>query len=147
MSQPLNQMNTSDQDQGHDPRDDIIGSLRNQLQLQEQKENDVVKKYVDLLLERISNLTPRDQEASVLPAIQHQYRIIESQVATRRAELRLLNQQVETRSAQYEQLQSRYRELSTDVNAAVSQGPSHELAIRPTPGAPQVDPTEAPNDL
>jgi predicted nuclease with TOPRIM domain len=162
----------ADQDQDQDLRDNIIASLRNQLQLQGQREVEITKKYVDLLLECINSVPPNDQQAPILPAIRREYQIVETQVATRRAELQLLNQQFEARNAQYEQLQNRFRELSMTVNAfsagsvfqhstyifqgqptgavpleAILQDSPHNLAIRPAPAAPQYETTEASDEL
>lgn len=174
---PLHNFSTSinvdmmGQDRHRDPRDDIIASLRTQLRLQEQRENRNVKNHVDLL-PCINDLSPEDRHASVPLAIQHQYQIVESQVETRRAELRLLDWQIETRSAQYEQLQQRYRELSSTMKSfradsvsrhdtpriqghleatappeAIAQGPSRDSAIHPAPATPKADSPEAPSDL
>ncbi|KAF3041162.1 hypothetical protein E8E12_009297 [Didymella heteroderae] len=117
-----------DQDQDRDPRDEIIASLRSELQLKEQREAEITKKYVDLLLELINNLPHQDQQALILLAIRRKYWIIESQVASRRAELKVPDQQFEARGIQYEQLQRRYRELSSTTNA-FSAAPISQLSV------------------
>ncbi|KAJ4376576.1 hypothetical protein N0V86_006690 [Didymella sp. IMI 355093] len=160
------------QDRDQDPRDNIIASLKDQLQLQGQREAEITKKYVDLLLERVNSVSPNDQQAPILPAIRRGYQIVESQVATRQAELQLLNQQFEACSAQYEQLQNQFRTLLMTVDAfsagsvsqhntyifqgqptgtvpleAILQDPPHGLAIRSAPAASQGETTEASDDL
>lgn len=160
----------ADQSQDHDQRDDLIASLRAQLQLQEQREAETTKKYVDLLLSQINNVPPSDQQACILPAIKREHQIVEAQISIRKAELQLLDQQLEVRAAQYKQLQSQYRELEmmssigfvsqhntlnifqgqiigTVPPEAVNQGSAHDLAVRLAPGASEADASEASHKL
>jgi hypothetical protein len=169
----LQKLDMAEHDQIQDPQDDIIASLRIQLQLQEQRETGMVRNYVELLLGRIEGLPPQGQQALIPLAMQNEYQIIESRTAARRAELQLLNHQYETRGVQYEQLQQQHRELSMAVNAfsagsvpqhstynifhgqlagnvppeAVAQGPPHELASHPAPVAAQTESDVSPHDL
>jgi len=154
VSQPLKLHEMADHDQIQDPRDNIIASLRNQLQIQEQREAEMARNYVDLLLRRITDLPPEDQQVIIPLAVQNQYQIVESRIEARRAELQLLNKQYEARNTLYEQLQAQHREISMTMNAftagsvsqhniynifqgqlvdtvppeAVTQGPPHQLS-------------------